>query len=302
MVTFDSQGGSAVDSQMVNHGEKATNPTAPTKTGYTFSGWYEEPGCTNRWDFDSATVTSDLTLYAKWTANPTYILTMEVNPTGGGTTNPAVGVHPGYEENQVVSITAIPATDRNFLNWSGALTGSVNPTTVTMNAHKTVTANFELAVGDSYGGGIVAYILQNGDPGYDANVQHGLIAATADQSTGIQWWNGSYVVTGATATAIGTGQANTTTIVEKQGAGSYAAKLCHDLTVGGYNDWFLPSKDELNKLYLNKVAIGGFADFNYWSSSEYDADYAWGQYFNFGDQNGYRKDNTPIRVRAVRAF
>jgi hypothetical protein len=63
-----------------------------------------------------------------------------------------------------------------------------------------------------------------------------LIAATADQNTGIQRYNGSYVATGATGTAIGTGQANTTAIVEKQGAGSYAAKLCHGLTDGGYND------------------------------------------------------------------
>ena len=159
-----------------------------------------------------------------------------------------------------------------------------------------------VAVGDSYGGGIVAYILQSGDTGYDANVQHGLIAATADQSTGIQWYNGSYVVTGATGTAIGTGQANTTAIVNIQGAGSYAAKLCNDLIVGGYNDWFLPSKDELAKLYINKVAIGGFADGFYWNSSEYyNADLAWGQNFLNGVQ-GHTFKYITGRVRAVRAF
>ena len=158
-----------------------------------------------------------------------------------------------------------------------------------------------VAVGDSYGGGIVAYILQSGDPGYDANVQHGLIAATADQSTGIQWYNGRYVVTGATGTAIGSGQANTTAIVTKQGAGSYAAKLCNDLTAGGYKDWYLPSKDELDKLYTNKVAIGGFADFLYWSSSEYLARFAWYQNFNNGNQLKYYKYNS-LMVRAVRAF
>ena len=158
-----------------------------------------------------------------------------------------------------------------------------------------------VAVGDSYGGGIVAYILQSGDPGYVAGEHHGLIAATADQSTGIQWYNGTFVTTGATGIAIGTGQANTTAIVTIQGAGSYAAQLCNDLTVGGYNDWFLPSKDELDKLYINKVAIGGFAGSHYWSSSEYSAYYAWSQNFYYGNQN-YNYKYLTGRVRAVRAF
>jgi hypothetical protein len=74
----------------------------------------------------------------------TYTLTMAVNPTAGGITNPAVGVHPGYTDNQVVNISATPVIGYHFVNWSVAVTGSVNPTTVTMNADKTVTANFDL--------------------------------------------------------------------------------------------------------------------------------------------------------------
>jgi len=79
-VTFDSQGGSALSSQMVEYGEKVTEPTDPTKEGYTFGGWYKESGCTNAWNFANDTVTANVTLYAKWT--PLYAL-RDTGPAGG---------------------------------------------------------------------------------------------------------------------------------------------------------------------------------------------------------------------------
>ena len=152
-------------------------------------------------------------------------------------------------------------------------------------------------IGESYGGGIVFYVYDNG--------QHGLIAATADQSTGIQWNNGSYTTTNAVRDQVNAGLLNTERIIINQGSGSYAAQICANYQGGGYGDWYLPSKYELNLLYLQKTVVGGFASVYYWSSSEFEnsssASSAWYQYFLAGFQ-GFELKNNAYRVRAVRAF
>jgi hypothetical protein len=177
-------------------------------------------------------------------------------------------------------------------------------------------ASIYLRVGDVYQGGKVAYILVNGDPGYDATTQHGLIAATSDQGRFIFWdrLTGSFPLyqgtnRGAIGTAIGTGFSNTSNIIASQGgtATSYAAGVARAYTGGGYTDWYLPSKEELNKLYLNRVAIGEFISNSYglyWSSSEiqaYPFHSAWLQDFGNGGPLSSFKD-FDVNVRAIRSF
>ncbi|MEO6130690.1 MAG: DUF1566 domain-containing protein [Saprospiraceae bacterium] len=159
-------------------------------------------------------------------------------------------------------------------------------------------ASSALAFGESGGGGIVAYILLPGDPGYDPNIQHGLIAASNNQ-TSSQWGCSGTFIPGAEGTAFGTGNQNTLDIVAGCATAGIAARVCNDLVLNGYSDWYLPSKDELYLLYQN--IAGGFAQFPYWSSSEYDDTRAWNQDFSSGSQGlGFKNISYP--VRAVRNF
>jgi hypothetical protein len=111
----------------------------------------------------------------------------------------------------------------------------------------------------------------------------------------------------ATATAIGWGYRNTRAIILQGNTdtATSAAALAdsHTVTVSGvvYDDWYLPSKDELNQLYLAKTTVGGIVAILFWSSSELNAVDAWNQEFTNGGQGGFFK-NDPRHVRPVRAF
>lgn len=157
------------------------------------------------------------------------------------------------------------------------------------------------AIGDNDGGGIVAYILQVGDPGYVAGEVHGLIAAPSDQLTDADWGCSGINLPGANNADIGGGNQNTLDITTNCLVFGIAAQVCISLALNGYTDWYLPSKSELNKLYLNRAVIGGFDDFFYWSSNEGDPTYAWSQLFLDGTQTISLKTDIS-HVRAIRSF
>ena len=153
-------------------------------------------------------------------------------------------------------------------------------------------------IGESYGGGLVFWVDETG--------QHGLIADTADQSTGIRWRAGTNGNTRAYGNGFGAGEMNTAIIIPAHmvigdDGNTYAARVCADLKISYYSDWYLPSKWELNKLYEQKATIGGFTNDYYWSSTEEDIDEAWLQHFGSGTKATTLKQYSRY-VRAVRAF
>ena len=113
-------------------------------------------------------------------------------------------------------------------------------------------------------------------------------------------------VSGSEDTSIGTGYKNSLAIANQSGnlAASTAAMSAREYIGGGKSDWYLPSKDELDSLYAQKVTVGGFTtENNYWSSSEYSDEGAWNQNFGFGyGEQGPNGKFDARAVRPIRAF
>ena len=179
---------------------------------------------------------------------------------------------------------------------------AINPDSVELNTDQVdsdcdgVLSTPPYSVGD-YGpaGGIV--FLTDG--------MNGLEAAPEDQNGGygVQWGCSSDDIRGADS--LSDGAQNSVHILaahcEAKTPGlSLAIDLVDAYSLNGYEDWFLPSQDELNVLYTEKNVVGGFVnDGYYWSSSEISASQVWGQYFNTGYQGSYSK-NGENRVRSIR--
>jgi len=319
IITFDKNDASVTGSmpaQAIASGSAANLATNTfTKTNWTFLGWATTAiGAVMYEDQVNYTMgTADVTLYAKWTAT-SYTITYNLN---GGTNN--VGNPAAYTvETTTITLQAPTKTSSTFNGWydNSGFTGiavTAIPQNSTGNkefwAKWTYNDTYNLSLRDTGpAGGWIFYINPNaGTDGWKY-----LEAAPSDQSTAVEWIKGGSTQTtlnGNTLLTIGTGLANSNFIVTQDGHTESAAKVCLDYSHTNnsvtYDEWFLPSKDELNLMYGNLYAHGvgglGTDEHYYWSSSEGDKKNAWDELITNGLQMNIGK---AIRdaVRAARAF
>lgn len=190
-----------------------------------------------------------------------------------------------------------PANGTNY-----SITGTSELLSVPYAFHSKTTEKVisNLTIGQTYKGGTIFYLDDTG--------LHGLIVAFQHQSSGMQWYNGTYRATGATGDGLGAGAMNTAIIVASQmvdnQSGVFAAKACADHAETDnnvtYGDWYLPSKYELNLLYQSGIL--GLSDSNYWSSTEGSEGYAWFQNFQTGVQTFMGDKSYEGKVIAIKAF
>ena len=166
---------------------------------------------------------------------------------------------------------------------------------------------YNLSLGDrGPAGGHIFYI----NPDCESDGWKYLEAAADDESNFYIWIQGGDTQetrNGFTNTGIGTGLTNSNAITKQPEHSDSAAALCLDATREykgtEYKDWYLPSKDELNLMFVNlkQEGLGGYTSSSYWSSSEADSSKAWSQSFNLGIPDDSDKDSN-CYVRPVRSF
>jgi uncharacterized protein (TIGR02145 family)/uncharacterized repeat protein (TIGR02543 family) len=147
MITFDANGGTVTPaSGTTGDGWKLSSLPTPTRSCYTFGGWYT--ATTGGTQVTESTVfNANATIYAQWTAL-SYTLTANVSSAGGGTVsrNPS---QINYTCGTSVTVTATPASGYVFTGWTGAVSGKTNPVTVTVNSDLTLTASFHVVFTDT---------------------------------------------------------------------------------------------------------------------------------------------------------
>ena len=266
--------------------EAPTTTTTTTTTEAPTTTTTEAPTTTTTTEAPTTTTTTEAPTTTTTTEAPTTTTTTEA-PTTTTTT-----------EAPTTTTTEAPTTTTTTTEAPTTTTTTEAPTTTT-------TTTDPFSIGNNYQGGKIAYIFAESDPGYIIGETHGIITQSNDLSTSMQWSLSLYdvKVTGADGVILGTGYQNSLDIINMNPSAASAAKSCINCSDGGYNDWFLPSKDELYKLYLNKTLLG-MTNNDYWSSTENeitDYTHAWSLYFLDGSFNTLFRDDQ-IYVRAIRNF
>ncbi|QTH40696.1 InlB B-repeat-containing protein [Cohnella sp. LGH] len=173
LITFESNGGTAVTSQTVKYGSKAVEPEVPTKTGYTFGGWYSDSILRNAYSF-TTTVTDNITLYAKWLAR----YTMSFDSNGGS----AVADQTVNEGAKVAAPSAPTKNGYVFSGWysDSDLTIAYDFTTAVVKGNITLYAKWSIDKKNSY---TVKFISNGGTGVVDQSVEEGAVAAAPDAPT-----------------------------------------------------------------------------------------------------------------------
>ena len=176
-----------------------------------------------------------------------------------------------------------------------ALTTSSAGTLTWTNVSTLIGAHY---LGESFGGGIVFYVYDNG--------KHGLIVSTEDQGTEVKWYNGTYSTTNAFRDGVNAGLLNTERIILSQGAGNYAAQIAANYKGGGFGDWYLPSAYELGLLHIQRALFftGSNVMYYYYSSNENPSNNMQVMCYRFSNAlyNTYLLKLNTLRVRAIRAI
>ena len=250
--------------------------------------------------YEQATITFSAPAHDGGAAITTYVATSSP----GGIRGTVSG--PGSGEITVTGLT-------NGVDYTFTVTAvNENGTSAPSSASNPVIPN--VAVGDLLQGGVVYYVAPTPtDLDGDGKVDIGLICAVEDQSAAIEWILGGLTqstANGNTLEDIGTGQTNTTAMMNQAGYTGGAAQVADDYSVTDngvtYNDWFLPSLEELNEMYSQKNSIeaaAGVTPFgaNYWSSSEHNSSKAKSVDMSSGNDSNTNK-NAQRNVRAIRTF
>lgn len=286
-IYFNSDGGSYVMPQRVKKGEKAVKPDSPTKEGYILECWYDE-FTRDTYNFNTS-VESDVSLSAKWVPM-TYQVAFDSN---GGNEVGAETINAGgkaYKPLNVVYKDGHKALDYWTLDgkeydFNTPVTGNI----------KLVAVWREYNVGDIGPAG--GYIIYDRGAEYTNGEWRFLEVAPSDMAGTTSW--GDYC--SGTQTAVGTGKENTDLLVEQKY--DVIAEKVRNLTINGYSDWFVPSKDELNLMYtvLQKNGLGNFKNDLYWTSSNASDYYAWFQNFANGRQDSQLRSSHNY-VRPLRRF